>query len=87
MATTINRFETAILAGIADVITHWAIVPLPHVPLGDNRAHRLYHETTHHKWLAEQSIAAVNLTAFLGRPPTDSERTLATRAYKSLEGA
>lgn len=77
-----NKLEATILAGLAKVIDDELS---RHLEPQYGLVSEAYREKYERKRLAERQIADVDLSAFIGRKPTGSERVMASRAYKSLE--
>jgi hypothetical protein len=81
-----NKLEQVVLIGIANEVAHWqqSTVASHDRSLSDVRRWR---REMRSKELAADAGCLIDLAAFLGMEPTDSERTMATRAYKRLEAA
>jgi hypothetical protein len=79
-----NRFEQAILLGIASSIDNWkaATVEFHDHTLQDVRRWR---QQMNRKTAAEHDGAVIDAAEFLGRTPTASETVMASRAYRRLE--
>jgi hypothetical protein len=82
-----NKFETAILKGVArcleDILS--GTNPSDRANMEWDSMKRARHREAWNN--AQCGIVSVDLPRFLGRFPSDSERTQASRAYKALERA